>query len=289
MGGVHGGGLDLELELLAGKNQRHRLEEGGLERLEVGAAPRVRREQLGGDADVGEDVERLGDGCHLVGEEVEDEREDVVLVACLVVVGVQLVDHHLDQLVDLGGLGAAEERGDVLRLLVQLRHHPFVQLLLEVEVDLGGPQLDPVVAVRPRERLLHHFVVLQHEAHLVLHVEALGLELVVAAHLQGGEQRGEEEGEEEAWGRARCPSRVPSAYLVVELLFDLSDLRLLVRDDLRHILALRLHQLLQHVERRTDRLPRHRHRHHRRHRRRLVLLGVRHLLLQPLHTGWWSR
>ena len=211
MGGVHGGGLDLELELLAGQNQRHRLEQGGLERLEVGAAPRVCREQLGGDADVGEDVERLGDGCHLVGEEVEDEREDVVLVACLVVVGVQLVDHHLDQLVDLGGLGAAEERGDVLRLLVQLRgdggggeaevevevvevvevgvaarhlrHHPFVQLLLEVEVDLGGPQLDPVVAVRPRERLLHHFVVLQHEAHLVLHVEALGLELVVAAHL----------------------------------------------------------------------------------------------------------
>ena len=107
--------------------------------------------------------------------------EDVVLVAGLVVVGVQLVDHHLDQLVDLGGLGAAEERGDVLRLLVQLRHHPFVQLLLEVEVDLGGPELDPVVAVRPRERLLHHFVVLQHQPHLVLHVEALGLELVVAA------------------------------------------------------------------------------------------------------------
>ena len=137
---------------------------------------------------------------------------------------VQLVDHHLDQLVDLGGFGAAEERGDVLRLLVQLqgdggggeaevevvevgvaarhlRHHPFVQLLLEVEVDLGGPELDPVVAVRPRERLLHHFVVLQHEAHLVLHVEALGLELVVAAHLEGGEQRGEK------WEERRCAAR----------------------------------------------------------------------------------
>ena len=142
---------------------------------------------------------------------------------------VQLVDHHLDQLVDLGGFGAAEERGDVLRLLVQLqgdggggeaevevvevevvevgvaarhlRHHPFVQLLLEVEVDLGGPQLDPVVAVRPRERLLHHFVVLQHQPHLVLHVEALGLELVVAAHLWGGEQRGEK------WGKRRCAAR----------------------------------------------------------------------------------
>lgn len=114
---------------------------------------------------------------------------------------VQLVDHHLDQLVDLGGLGAAEERGDVLRLLIQLRHHPFVQLLLEVEVDLGGPELDPIVAVRPRERLLHHFVVLQHQTHLVLHVEALGLELVVAAHLEGGEQRGEE------WEKRRCAAR----------------------------------------------------------------------------------
>mmetsp|Transcript_230 Transcript_230/g.637 ORF Transcript_230/g.637 Transcript_230/m.637 type:complete len:697 (+) Transcript_230:1407-3497(+) len=238
---VHARGVDLQLEGLAREDEAHRLGERRLERLLVRPAPRVRREQLGHVVHLAKHRRRLRDGRDVLADRVDEQREHVVLVARLVMVGVDPLNNHLNERIDLRRLRHLEDGGERLRILVQNRKHALVQLLLEVGAHARVGELEALVSARLCEGLVHQLVVGEHQLHLGLHVDQLHLQRVVHLHLR------------------------------VERLLDPVDRPLLVLDHLGDVLALRLDHLLQHVERRLDRTPRHGDGHHRRDGRRLVL------------------